>query len=84
MQHREVTLTMAQVQRYETIRAAPEGRLTGEEAAKAIDPSRRRARNSLAAEGFMPSIIMVACRPRAPTRVLRAGPSDAPRRPFPR
>ena len=34
MQHREVTLTMAEVQRYETIRAAVEGRLTGEDAAK--------------------------------------------------
>ena len=32
MLHREVTLTMAQVQRYETIRAAVEGRLRGDRA----------------------------------------------------
>ena len=42
MSHREVTLTMAQVQRYETIRAAIEGRLTGEDAAQALGLSRRQ------------------------------------------
>jgi len=42
MQHREVTLTMAEVQRYETIRAAIEGRLTGEDVAKALGLSRRQ------------------------------------------
>ena len=42
MQHREVTLTMEQVQRYETIRAAVEGRLTGEDTAKALGLSRRQ------------------------------------------
>lgn len=42
MPHREVTLTMGQVQRYETIRAAIEGRLTGEQAAQALRLSRRQ------------------------------------------
>jgi transposase len=42
MLHREVTLTMEQVQRYETISAAIDGRLTGEEAAKALGLSRRQ------------------------------------------
>ena len=44
MPHREVTLTMAQVQRYETIRAAIEGRLSGEEAAQALRLSRRQVK----------------------------------------
>jgi len=54
MPHREVTLTMAEVQRYETIRAAVEGRLTGEEAAKALGLSRRqveRLKAKVRAEG---------------------------------
>ncbi|MCX5669692.1 MAG: ISNCY family transposase [Planctomycetota bacterium] len=42
MPHREVTLTMAEVQRYEAIRATVEGRLTGEETAKALGLSRRQ------------------------------------------
>lgn len=42
MSHREVTLTMAQVLRYETIRATIEGRLTGQNAAKALGLSRRQ------------------------------------------
>jgi len=54
MPHREVTLTLAEVQRYETIRAAVEGRLTGEEAAKALGLSRRqveRLKAKVRAEG---------------------------------
>lgn len=42
MRYREVTLTMAQVQRYETIGAAIEDRLTGEQAARALRLSRRQ------------------------------------------
>jgi len=42
MSDREVTLTMGQLQRHETIRATLEGRLTGQGAAEAPRLSRRQ------------------------------------------